>query len=391
MARLPGGFTKRTDGTFQYRFTVNGIRYSVYGKTVKECRDKELVKRDQIAKGIERRTNPTVSQYSDQWQKNREKFISEATQRTQVKIIRAILPIPIESAGTSFGNMKIAEIRIDDLREVQNKLLEGYRPPEVRQAKNTPDQDRPRRTQTVNDYMAILKHIFKDAKKEQVISFNPAELLDDLKRTEERARDTYHRALTQEEQKLFFQADRTKTSAYYHVFRIAILTGMRCGEIGALQNGDIRNGFISISKTVTRASYGYYISDEAKTEAGRRMIPITEPIREVLKDQRQQNSMLYGNVIDKHDTLFKAPQGGILIATPADREIKTICKSIGIQPFTMHAFRATYATRAIESGINPRTLQELLGHTNFNLTMSLYGHCMNDTKKEEAERIRIVI
>jgi len=41
--------------------------------------------------------------------------------------------------------------------------------------------------------------------------------------------------------------------------------------------------------------------------------------------------------------------------------------------------------------MNPRTLQELLGHTNFNLTMSLYGHCLDDTKKEETERLKIII
>ena len=72
-----------------------------------------------------------------------------------------------------------------------------------------------------------------------------------------------------------------------------------------------------------------------------------------------------------------------------DREIKRICKVIGIEEFTMHGFRATFATRCIEAGMNPRTLQELLGHTNFNLTMSLYGHVVNDTLKNEAEKVNI--
>ena len=79
------------------------------------------------------------------------------------------------------------------------------------------------------------------------------------------------------------------------------------------------------------------------------------------------------------------------MATPLDREIRTICSQIGIEPFTLHSLRATYATRCIAGGMNPKTLQELLGHTSFSMTMDLYGHVLDDTKKEETEKIKIVI
>ena len=107
------------------------------------------------------------------------------------------------------------------------------------------------------------------------------------------------------------------------------------------------------------------------------------------EDQKAQNILAFGSVTSINDYLFRAVEGGLLSATPVDREIKRICKVTGIEPFTMHAFRATFATRAIESGMHPRTLQELLGHTNINLSMSLYGHCMEDTKKQEMEAIVI--
>jgi integrase len=53
----------------------------------------------------------------------------------------------------------------------------------------------------------------------------------------------------------------------------------------------------------------------------------------------------------------------------------------------MHALRATFATRAIEGGMNPKTLQEILGHSNYNITMSLYGHCLTDTKREAMNNV----
>ena len=79
------------------------------------------------------------------------------------------------------------------------------------------------------------------------------------------------------------------------------------------------------------------------------------------------------------------------MATPIDREIKRICAVCGVEPFTLHALRATFATRCIESGMNPKTLQEILGHSNFNITMSLYGHCLADTKKQELDKVVIAI
>jgi integrase len=231
-----------------------------------------------------------------------------------------------------------------------------------------------------------------DALKERVIDYNPCILLKKLARTEERARDTHHRALSIAEQKAFFDCELCKQSYYYNVFRFAVSTGMRIGEIGALKNSDIRGGIIHVERTITRAEAGnYIIGESAKTEAGRRSIPMNEQIKAIVAEQRELNTLLDGKALSFDNLLFRAPERGLLMATPIDREIKRICRACGVEPFTMHALRATFATRAIESGMNPKTLQEILGHSNFNITMSLYGHCLTDTKKQEMDNIIIAI
>lgn len=370
---------KRADGLMQksFRVKVKGVskQYTVYGRSEKELSEKEQAKREMLERGIEKQDNPSVSEYYEGWVKGRRETVSEATIRTQDKFFGVIKDIKIaDLSNIRFGDLKIKEVKIENLRALQASLREG------------------RKTQTVNDYMALLKHMFSDALKERVIDYNPCLLLNNLKRTEEKARDTHHRALSVEETKAFFECDRCKSSYYYNVFRFAINTGMRVGEIAALRCSDIRNDMIHVERTVTRTETGaYIIGDDAKTEAGRRTIPMNEQIKSIVADQKEINQMLDGGVLSMNSLLFKAVEGGLLMATPIDREIKRICKAAGLEPFTMHALRATFATRAIESGMNPKTLQSILGHSNFNITMSLYGHCLTDTKKKEMDAIVIAI
>lgn len=363
---------KRKDGYYKRSFTFNGRKHYVYAKTQAELDDKIATKKAELSNKVEKRENPTVSEYYERWQTAREKTVSDNTIRTQNHSFSVMSCIVIPSMGVKFGNMKMSDVTIDDLRHIQNVLLAD------------------RMTRTVNDYTSMLNHIFQDACNERILSYNPCVMLKRLKRTEETARSTYHRALTVEETKQFFE--KAKESYYYDVFRMAIYTGMRIGEIGALKYSDIHDGFIHVERTVTRDTCGgYVIGRDAKTAAGKRKIPITDAISEVLTHQKQLNIMLDDGVVDLSQPIFRAPMRGILKAGQVDREIKEICNDINIDIFTAHAFRDTFATRAVENGMNLKTLQEILGHADFAITMNLYAHAMDETKTREMKELSIAI
>ncbi len=364
---------KRSDGRFQKSFTYNGKKYYVYAKTKDELEEKYLEKRAALKQGKEDHDNPTLDRFHERWTENRSGSIKPATLRCQHFQYESCANVIVN--GKRLGDHKLAEIKPDDIRQVQKALQAS--------GKNT--------TQTINDKIAVLSHIFHDAIRERYIDYNPCSCVNPLKRTEKRARDTIHRALTIAEQKAFFEV--AAGSNYFDVFRLAVLTGMRIGEIGALYNSDIYENAIHIERTITKTETGgYEIGSDPKTWHGRRTIPLNPSIIEVISHQRKINAMLdEGKPISLHDTIFKAPERGLLMATPADREIARICKRAGIEKFTAHALRATFATRCIEQGIAPRTLQELLGHADFSLTMNLYGHVTNDTLEDAMRCVHIAI
>ena len=71
--------------------------------------------------------------------------------------------------------------------------------------------------------------------------------------------------------------------------------------------------------------------------------------------------------------------------------VMTVSKRAGIERISTHALRDTFATRAIESGMNPQTLKEILGHASYSMTMDLYAHVMGETKTREMNLIKISV
>lgn len=69
-----------------------------------------------------------------------------------------------------------------------------------------------------------------------------------------------------------------------------------------------------------------------------------------------------------------------------DTHLYKLCDEAGIKRFCMHALRHTYATRAIERGVQPKVLQELLGHASLQTTMDTYVHVTNDAKEKAVQQ-----
>lgn len=375
---LPAGMRYMQDGKrIQYRFTVDGKRYAVYGLDVKECYQKAEAKEQELSEGQYKKAKElTISEYFERWIKAKEREVKETTIRTNKILFKIASGIVIDRNGNTFGNLKIADIEKQNILDIRENMIQAGKS-----------------TRTVNDTVSLIKGVLQCAvDADRIITWNPAAGIKRIRRTEPAARDTYHRALTIEETKAFFKAAKERESWYYNLYCFLIDTGCRCGEAGAIQNSDISGKVIHVSKTVTRTAEGTYrIGDEAKTKAGTRDIPIRPLARQAIDSQREINRLLNNGITGINDTLFKSPRGYLLSDTVVNQDIARICKAAGIEKFTAHAFRDTFATRCVESGMQPKTLQEIMGHTDIAMTMNLYAHVMEETKVSQMQAVKIAI
>ena len=383
--KLPAGFYENSDGLLSYRFTIEGKRYAVYGSTVKECKEKELIKREEISQKIYKKgKGQTVSEYLDRWMESRELVIKSATIRTYKKLLNRIKRTEIDDAGTKFGDLKLLKVETQNVRDLQKALHKELT------------------SRTVNDSMSLLKKAFTAAVNERILQWNPCNPIERLPRTEEQARENIHRALTPDELKAFMMAaegyvkkddeyvKEDDPSWYYNFYQFLLHTGMRIGEAGALYISDITGDVIQINKTVTRTESGYEIAQQTKTEAGRRTVPIRPEARKAIEDQKLQNRILDGGKLVKlNEPIFRMPKGGIIRPDRVNTDIKNICEKAGIDKFTCHAFRATFTSRCVSDGVPVKELMEILGHTDVEMTLGLYAHSNDELKMTKLLAVNI--
>lgn len=369
MARLPAGVRKRKNGSLEKRFTIKGVRYSVYGNSIKEINTKEQEIRNKIeARIYTDNRNVTIERYYTEWLNAKRNTVKSNTMKTYSTYYR-------KHIAPALGKKKIQQLERRELVLFQSSLAEGTT------------------VSTANFTMKVLKIILNEAVNDEIIARNPAIGIKALKDTKEKAAETYHRALTKEEQKLFME--EAESEFLYEFLAFLLCSGMRSGEAAALSWKDIdtKAGMIHITKTLSFTEEGIVIiGDSPKTEAGKRDIPLTDTLKRILKRQRQKQR----NVIPVNNTIFFAVYGGLVHNHAVNRAISATLERLEekghhIEHFTAHALRDTYATRYIEQNGKMQTLKKLLGHSSLAMTMDLYAHVLPDTKQQEASGINFDI
>lgn len=364
--RLPKGMHyDESRGYFVKRFTVDGKRYTVYGKTKTECMNKETERRMKISEGDYTKNSAiTLNAYFEEWKHRRESQVKGATLFSYSVNYE-------KHVKKAMGNRKVQKVERREILALIDRVSENSG------------------NAAANHVKILLNQIFQSAVLDGIIKVNPVEHIPNRKMKGKRPiRETTHRALTESEINTFLSA--CKNSWYYNFFRLMLATGMRCGECGALTWNDIDyvGGVIHVAHTITRNQEGkWVIGSTAKTEKSKRDIPLNEEIKEILQNQRINDEALRGNVISLNGSIFTTEKGTLITSNILTSIISSTCNKVAkmggdLKPFSSHALRDTFASMAYKKGVPMNVIKELMGHSSYAMTADLYGHIYDDQKKD---------
>lgn len=176
------------------------------------------------------------------------------------------------------------------------------------------------------------------------------------------------------------------------VLTIALTTGMRRGELLALQWKDINwnDGSLQIRRTVNRYSGRGYVVSEPKTARSRRRIILPGFVLELLREHRahQLETRLHaGSTWHDHDLVFCNGIGNFSHPNHLGVDFQQLLKQAGLPHIRFHDLRHSAATILLVMGVNAKVVQELLGHSHINMTLGTHSHVLPGMHKEAMEKM----
>ena len=338
---------------------LGGERISVSGKTRQEVSDRLAELRVQYRRGeYVKRNDVTVEEWVREWLVIKVKpNVEPATYYDyESKMINHLYPY--------IGNIKLQDL---DRMTIEAAYAEAFKP----EHKKARFKEKGFSLSTAKTTSGLFKRSLQYAVDCNILAKNPHNGVE-LARFKPPKQTHAH---SKEEQKLIIEKCKYATSNQ-RIFYFLISTGMRFGEAAALSWDDIdlHAGRININKTTTIIDGKTQIKQKTKTQASVRTIFVGENVRDWLKWHKKHSDNSLKNLV------FPNRNGNPLILPNSSNSWKLICADLGVEYMGIHALRHTWATRALEAGIDIKTVSQMLGHADIVTTMNIYQHVLDDQK-----------
>ena len=187
---------------------------------------------------------------------------------------------------------------------------------------------------------------------------------------------------TIQEQKKIEEAALSAKKDKYRGIVLCLYTGLRIGELLALMWNDIdfEKSVLSVTKTCHDGNENgkhIRIIDTPKTENSRRQIPLSKTLVKILKDIKKKSKCEFVIADGEKPVFIRSYQ----------RMFELFLKKLGLQHKGFHSLRHTFATRALECGMDVKSLSEILGHKNAMITLNRYAHSLWEHKAEMMNKL----
>ena len=304
----------------------------------------------------------TVNEYIKKWLEFKKTKVSVRTIEIYESLIRNhVIP--------AFGQCLLIKLQPIQIQDFYNKTLQGGK----------------LSASSINMFHYILKDVFKQAVRWQLIIRSPIDAVDPPRVIKKEMK-----VLDESQIALLLDSSREKTKFYMTVL-LALTTGMRRGEICALHWKDIdfEKSQLRVEQTV-QITKGKLIFKMPKTNKGRRIIDLPSLAIEELKQHKaEQNKqrLRLGPAYQNHDLVCTMIDGQPLHPTCVSDAFYRLLKQVGLPHFRFHDLRHTHATQLLKHGINVKVISERLGHARIATTLDVYAHVLPSMQKEAASAI----
>jgi integrase len=366
LSRKGENIYKRKDGRWEGRYIKSRInlkvRYGyVYGKTYKETRQKLTELRSNVMESQKETVTPngTFKTCAVAWLSEKECVIKHSTCIKYSNMLdKYVIP--------DIGKLDIGLIGYDCISELCNNLL-----------RNGGKLNNGLSTKTVSDILSVVKSVLKYASRSNYKI--------DTSAFDVSVKTKYKpiRVLSVQEQTKLMDYLTSNISDINIGIMFSLFTGIRIGELCALTWGDIsmEAHTIYISKTLQRVQTPQGIKKtavtitEPKSENSNRHIPIPQILYDMLNPSNNKSFYILTN-----SEKYIEPR-------LMEYHFSKVISKCGISNANFHALRHTFATRCIEVGFDVKSLSEILGHANVNITLNRYVHPSEDSKRENMDRL----
>lgn len=369
--RRPAGdglVRKRSDGRWEGRIVVghkadgSPIFRSVFAKTQGELL-KKLHSRMEEYRDVEltEESGMTLGQWLDKW------LADYMTLTVRESTLNSYKNITEHHIKPLLGDEKIGSITTGDIQKMYNWLRENGRVNEHFEKGNALSDTFIRRVHM------MLHQALDVAVRERLIPKNPTEgtIIPKVNYAPKQI-------LTEAQLQKFLDVVR-QDAVWSDFFYTELTTGMRRGEICGLkwQDFDDKTGRLHIHRSVGTRKGGGVRVGETKTESGARTILLPPSTAEILKQRKKKS---YSEWIFHNPTVPELPMN----PSSAYRHLKTLLKNAELPLIRFHDLRHTFATHALNSGVDAKTLSGILGHTNASFTLDTYTHMTTDMHRKAA-------
>lgn len=296
--------------------------------------------------------------------------VSDMMYRWLAHIHNRVKPSTLQKYESLTHNHILPELGNFPLQRVTRTLLEEFA---ERRVKNGRVGGGTLSRKTVNDILIVLGLAMEFAEEEWHFTAPKIQLMREEKREA--------RVLSPEEQRCLTALLLENMDIYKFGILLALYTGIRVGELCALQWEDITGDCLYVSKTVQRLR---------QREKGKTDIVVGSP-----KSSSSRRRIPLPAFLQPYVAQFRMPDGYVIRtqrrerAEPRSMQFKfgQIAARCGLTDVTFHTLRHTFATRCIESGFDVKTLSEILGHADVKTTLNRYVHSSFELKRENMDKL----